>query len=890
MRVRQGSGRGGGATPWSLPSQHAVYKIDEGGEPFVTAGGGTGFETGNSTSTVRENGGGFRLIRHNSAVYEHDIRSSSSTSSLVRTVSQLREEFHLGLPWKNGSQGSGFPGNNSESSKKQVISGGGAAAGSDQGSLLQLSSSSEFSHQAKGGQLDSFVYKNYSLQDRRTLSLPVGTQYLINEFVGHSHELNKGGQTKGGSPLPPRQQSVTPPAATTRSSSISFIRSSSTTATTRLTESLTVATADDNDDAAATNVDVEVDRKSKIALFLQAARALLTMVAAVVVVFVYLRFLTSRSSGDGIEYEQEVPLESSSSSMALADDAEAPVSFFFYCKMFIRACPFLGFLSALLTIISGSWGTSCDSFLWSRSHDEADGNCSHCVEIEDSRMRIEQADEKVQRAQQAKQQFMAYVFHNIRVPFNAIVLGLGHMQASGDVTDPIGNGTDKMDLVQMMLDCAETMTSVLDDVTDMGQWEVGQMELHSDELDILAVIKFLAWGLKDLLQQKEIAFNMDVDEFVNKLLTSHFVLGDKQRIVQTLGNFLSNAVKFTPAGGKLELKVQCEGVVENKHVGPPLLSEKSCSSMNPVAQTGDTLLGVTGSSILTKTSSQTKNTVDKVATLRISVRDNGIGISAEDQAKLFEPYSFVTSGWVQKGGVSGLGLSMAKRYVERVGGSIGVKSSIGEGSTFFFSIPFPLVPRNSNNKAEVSPSNSDTHRNSEAPESSRKYNLSTAQKSISKRRKSMEQEVKSVQKEPDTKPAGNMQKDSGPRQRKVLLVEDTRINRIILRKVLQNLNLLCDEAENGQVAVDFHKQGKTYDLVLMDKEMPVMDGHQATRQLRMMGVKTPIIALTGNAMQSDRELFFEAGVNDFQTKPLSRDKLVQLLIRHGVESSIPVAS
>jgi hypothetical protein len=105
---------------------------------------------------------------------------------------------------------------------------------------------------------------------------------------------------------------------------------------------------------------------------------------------------------------------------------------------------------------------------------------------------------------------------------------------------------------------------------------------------------------------------------------------DVQILVHPTGNFLSNAVKFTPAGGKLELKVQCEGVVENKHVGPPLLSEKSCSSMDPVAQTGDTLLGVTGSSILTKTSSQTKNTVDKVATLRISVRDNGIGKSELD--------------------------------------------------------------------------------------------------------------------------------------------------------------------------------------------------------------------------------------------------------------------
>jgi hypothetical protein len=107
-------------------------------------------------------------------------------------------------------------------------------------------------------------------------------------------------------------------------------------------------------------------------------------------------------------------------------------------------------------------------------------------------------------------------------------------------------------------------------------------------------------------------------------------LSDVQILVHPTGNFLSNAVKFTPAGGKLELKVQCEGVVENKHVGPPLLSEKSCSSMDPVAQTGDTLLGVTGSSILTKTSSQTKNTVDKVATLRISVRDNGIGKSELD--------------------------------------------------------------------------------------------------------------------------------------------------------------------------------------------------------------------------------------------------------------------
>jgi CheY-like chemotaxis protein len=96
--------------------------------------------------------------------------------------------------------------------------------------------------------------------------------------------------------------------------------------------------------------------------------------------------------------------------------------------------------------------------------------------------------------------------------------------------------------------------------------------------------------------------------------------------------------------------------------------------------------------------------------------------------------------------------------------------------------------------------------------------------------------------------------------------------------VLLNLNLECDEAENGQIAVDLHRQGRRYDLVLMDKEMPVMDGHEATRQLRNMGVKTPIVALTGNALTTDRELFFEAGVDDFQTKvqvasPLSEVKM-----------------
>ncbi|XP_077228007.1 uncharacterized protein LOC143861008 [Tasmannia lanceolata] len=122
---------------------------------------------------------------------------------------------------------------------------------------------------------------------------------------------------------------------------------------------------------------------------------------------------------------------------------------------------------------------------------------------------------------------------------------------------------------------------------------------------------------------------------------------------------------------------------------------------------------------------------------------------------------------------------------------------------------------------------------------------------------------------------------------KILLVEDTEINRMLLRKLFRDLNLLFEEAENGQIAVDFFKQGKSYDLVLMDKEMPVMDGHEATRQLRLLGVKTPIVALTGNSLQSDKDMFFQAGANEFRTKPLSREELVRLLARYGLEHPPP---
>ncbi|XP_073012855.1 two-component response regulator ORR41-like isoform X2 [Typha latifolia] len=117
---------------------------------------------------------------------------------------------------------------------------------------------------------------------------------------------------------------------------------------------------------------------------------------------------------------------------------------------------------------------------------------------------------------------------------------------------------------------------------------------------------------------------------------------------------------------------------------------------------------------------------------------------------------------------------------------------------------------------------------------------------------------------------------------KVLLVEDNEINRVVVRRLLGELNVRIEEADNGKAAVDFIREGRAYDLILMDKEMPIMDGHEATRQMRSLGVSTPIVALSGNSLQSDRDLFIQAGADDFLSKPLSRGKLAHILAKYGL--------
>ncbi|ONK57831.1 uncharacterized protein A4U43_C09F4640 [Asparagus officinalis] len=118
---------------------------------------------------------------------------------------------------------------------------------------------------------------------------------------------------------------------------------------------------------------------------------------------------------------------------------------------------------------------------------------------------------------------------------------------------------------------------------------------------------------------------------------------------------------------------------------------------------------------------------------------------------------------------------------------------------------------------------------------------------------------------------------------KILLVEDVKINRMVMRMMVKSLGLEMEEAEDGQKAVDYFVGGKKADVVLMDRDMPIMNGHEATRQLRSMGVETPIIVLSADDSQSNRDVFLQAGADEFlQSKPPSRKELVDVLTKYGL--------
>ena len=308
------------------------------------------------------------------------------------------------------------------------------------------------------------------------------------------------------------------------------------------------------------------------------------------------------------------------------------------------------------------------------------------------------------------------------------------------------------------------LLDVINDILDFSNLDANGVICQFSPVALPEMADILADIFQHRIQDAGLTFEIDVPPIR--------VVTDDVRLRQVLLNLVGNAIKFTPAGTvKVGMKLLADDIV------------------------------------------------------RVEVTDSGIGIPLADQSKLFQDFSQIESSASRRFGGSGLGLAISKRIILGLGGTIGVESVAGKGSTFWFEVPVTSVePYNPPHpKTRIGPT-----------VNSASYNAH------------------------------------------ILLVEDQLINREIAKALFESFGVTVTTAENGEIALKLLEKS-SFDLVVMDLQMPVLDGLTATKAARNLGFSVPIVGLTANAFPEDRQLCLDAGMNEFVAKPVTREKIESVL-------------
>ncbi|QGZ37963.1 PAS domain S-box-containing protein [Pseudoduganella flava] len=503
-----------------------------------------------------------------------------------------------------------------------------------------------------------------------------------------------------------------------------------------------------------------------------------------------------------------------------------------------------------------------------------------------------------QAASRAKSEFVANVSHEIRTPMNA-VLGLAHLLENS------GLSPQQREYVGMIQSCGKTLVGIINDVLDFSKIEAGRIDIAALPFELGEIVEAAATAMR--ASGKPLELVVDVDP----ALPAAYI-GDAMRLQQVLLNLVGNALKFTGQG-------------------------QVVFSVTRIAQHGSTV------------------------TLRFAVRDTGIGIEPEQQARLFTPFEQADAGISRRFGGTGLGLAIARQLTELMGGRIALTSTPGEGSEFSVTLalscaqPLPLAPAAPLRMAVVGPARTsrvglaravealgwsacwadtpdEAAAAAEAPVDAILVDgdaalVQAARAALARRwpgqapvvlqltggpeqvapapdatplvRPVTAQSLRAalagvVAAAPHAEPAEPGGAAAAPAELagvRVLLVEDNALNQLVAKGILEPVGAVVTTAANGQEAVDLmtaQRQGNRndFDIVLMDVQMPVMDGYTATRILRTrLGLRVPIIAMSAGVTPAEKEQCLAAGMNDFIPKPIDVEQMMTIMLDNLRQSS-----